>query len=195
MNKNKSIIPLLYAAPLLALVSLITSCTASPRYSSVNVYQTSRAKAYEATVQVMTHYFPIAKADPKNLVVKTGYRKQRGDSIISAVPGMVLKPFRIRQKPFVYRWKGEALVVTENGLQIVKLRIRKQREDTTNTELYPTRQYETSGRFREEASIRHTGRYWTDLGRDHEFEMKIAREIRGRLRHAGLKPPAQGAEK
>jgi len=185
MQKTTAIMSHVCRAALLCPAFLTIACyTASHRYRSVETGAASQGQLWNATVQVLSQYFPIAKADVEKAIITTGYRKQRGDNLISGVPGLVLKPLNIRQKPYVFRWKAEAKIVAEEGRQLLKLRVMKEREDTRLSELYPARQYEASGRIHEEETIRHTGRNWSNLGRDHELEMKIAREIRMRLQAA-----------
>ena len=184
-GKRITIIRVCQAAfPCLAFLTI--SCyTAPPRYRSVDTAAAPQTKVWDVTVQVLSQYFPIAEANADKATITTAYRKQRGDNLISGVPGVVLKPLNIRQKPYAFRWKAEAKIVAEAGRPQLKLRIMKEREDTRIMDLYPASQYETSGRIHEEETIRHRGRNWSRLGRDHEFEMKIAREIRRRLQTAG----------
>ena len=167
-----------------ALVLFTLSCGSARRFAAMDGETAHRDQLWDTTVQVLGKYFPIAESRPEEGTIRTGYNASRGDSLLSQVPGTVLKPISLRRKPYAFRWMAEAEIVEAEGRHFVRLRVTKEREDTEAVEGYVPGAYETDSSQHGTAGGRirtGTGQIWTNVGRDRDMENRLLREIRTRL--------------
>jgi len=173
-----------------AIVLLMCSCAGARKFAVMDATGVPRGELWDASVQVLGRYFPLENTDPQAGTITTGYGFVSGNSLLSPLPGMVLKPLAVRQKPYHFRWKAEALIEQVEGQPVLRLRVNKERDDSEFAREYQPEAYEIAPQrsYSSRETRRGGGQMWTDVGRDQEMERSLLREIRNRVLPAASRP-------